>query len=769
MFAKLGRWCFHNRGKVALLWVAALIVAGGVSGAVGTAYSTEFALPDVESRRGFDILDEHFADSSAGGEGGTIVFRAEQGVTDPEVQREMTAFFEEASRIEGITLIGPYTEEGAQQVASQGPEAGRIAYAQIGLPRDITLEEAAVISAELRELMPQIPGVQIEVGGALLAEFEVPSSELLGLAFAIIVLILAFGSVLAMGLPIGIALAGIGMGTILAGLLSHVLSIPDFATTVAVMLGLGVGIDYALFIVTRYRENLHKGASVEDATVVALDTAGRAVAFAGTTVVISLLGMVLMGLSFITGLAGAAATVVAVTAVASLTLLPAMLGFAQRRVEVTRWRGLIAALLVAAGLVGVALAFQPLAIVGIALAVVVVVASLAFAPLRQEVPRRRPRPVRETVAYRWSRFIQRRPWLSAIAGALILLVLAIPFFGLRLAFSDEGNYPEETTTRQAYDLLAAGFGPGFNGPLLLSTEIPEGTDPAALEGVTQALEGAPGVAFVTPAIPNDPEQPAAAVWRLFPTTAPQDEETTALVNRLRDDVLPPATQGTGLDVAVSGGVAAAVDFSEYLTARMPLFIGVVLGLSFLLLMVVFRSLLVPLKAVIMNLLSIAAAYGVVTASFQWGWLGGLLNIEPAPIEPFVPMMMFAIVFGLSMDYEVFLLSRIREEYLRTGDSRLSVADGLAATARVITAAAAIMVVVFGSFLGESDRIIKLFGVGLASAVFLDATIVRMLLVPATMELLGDANWWLPRWLDRALPKVAVEGEDLEARPELETV
>jgi len=460
---------------------------------------------------------------------------------------------------------------------------------------------------------------------------------------------------------------------------------------------------------------------------------------------------------------------VAVTAVASLTLLPAMLGFAQRRVEVTRWRGLIAALLVAAGLVGVALAFQPLAIVGIALAVVVVVASLAFAPLRQEVPRRRPRPVRETVAYRWSRFIQRRPWLSAIAGALILLVLAIPFFGLRLAFSDEGNYPEETTTRQAYDLLAAGFGPGFNGPLLLSTEIPEGTDPAALEGVTQALEGAPGVAFVTPAIPNDPEQPAAAVWRLFPTTAPQDEETTALVNRLRDDVLPPATQGTGLDVAVSGGVAAAVDFSEYLTARMPLFIGVVLGLSFLLLMVVFRSLLVPLKAVIMNLLSIAAAYGVVTAIFQWGWLGGLLNIEPAPIEPFVPMMMFAIVFGLSMDYEVFLLSRIREEYLRTGDSRLSVADGLAATARVITAAAAIMVVVFGSFLGESDRIIKLFGVGLASAVFLDATIVRMLLVPATMELLGDANWWLPRWLDRALPKVAVEGEDLEARPELETV
>ena len=769
MFAKLGRWCFRNRGKVVLLWLATLIVAGGASGAIGTAYSTEFALPDVESRRGFDILDEHFAGSGAGGEGGTIVFRAEQGVADPEVQRAMTAFLDEASRIEGITLASPYTPEGAQQIASQGPEAGRIAYAQIGLPRDTTLEEATAIGAELRGLMPEIPGVQIELGGALLAEFEVPSSELLGLAFAMIVLILAFGSVLAMGLPVGIALAGIGVGTILAGLLSHVLSIPDFATTVAVMLGLGVGIDYALFIVTRYRENLHKGASVEDATIVAIDTAGRAVAFAGTTVVISLLGMVLMGLAFITGLAAAAATVVAVTAVASLTLLPALLGFAGQRVEVTRWRGLIAALLVATGLVGVALTFQPLAIVGMSLAIVVIVASVAFAPLRREVPHRRTRPLNETPAYRWSRVIQRRPWISAISGALLLLVLAIPFFSLRLGFSDEGNYPEETTTRKAYDLLAAGFGPGFNGPLLLSTEIPEGTDPTTLEAVTRSLAGDPGVAFVTPAVPNDPEQPTAALWRLFPTSAPQDASTTDLVYRLRDEVLPATTQGTGLDVAVSGGVAASVDFSQYLAARMPLFIGVVLGLSFLLLMLVFRSLLVPLKAVVMNLLSIGAAYGVATAIFQWGWLGGLLNIEPAPIEPFVPMMMFAIVFGLSMDYEVFLLSRIREEYVRTGDSRLSVADGLAATARVITAAAAIMVVVFGSFIGEPDRIVKLFGVGLASAVLLDATIVRMLLVPATMELLGDLNWWLPRWLDRALPRVAVEGEDLGLSPELETV
>jgi RND superfamily putative drug exporter len=762
LFAKHGRWCFRNRGKVALGWLAALILGGVLANAlIGTAYSTEFALPDVESRQGFDILEEHFADSAAGGEGGTLVFRAEQGVTDPEVAAAMTEFFDQAGQIDGITLVSPYTPEGQQQIAAFGPEAGKIAYAQIGISRDTTLEEAGEIREQLQELMPQIDGLQIELGGQIFAEFEVPSSELLGIAFAIIVLILAFGSVLAMGLPIGIALAGIGVGTSLAGLLSNVLSIPDFSSTVAIMLGLGVGIDYALFIVTRYRENMHAGAPIEEAAVVAMDTAGRAVAFAASTVVISLLGMLLMNLSFITGIAVVCAVVVAITATASLTLLPAMLGFAGERVEVTRWRGLVAALLLAVGLVGVALSFQPLAIVGIALAGVVLVASLAFAPLRREVPRRTPKPIQETVPYRWSRVIQHRPWLSAIAGTLLLLALAFPYLDQRLAFSDEGNYPEDTTTRRAYDLLAAGFGPGFNGPLLLAVEVPEGTDPAQLEAVTLALAADTGVAFVTPAIPNDPAAPTAVLWRVFPTTAPQDEETTDLVLRLRDQLLPEATAGTDLDVAVSGGVAAAVDFSEYLTDRLPMFIGVVLALSFVLLMLVFRSLLVPLKAVIMNLLSLAAAFGIVTAIFQWGWGGELLGIEPAPIEPFVPMMMFAIVFGLSMDYEVFLLSRIREEFVRTGDSRGSVADGLALTARVITAAAAIMVVVFGSFIGESDRLVKLFGVGLASAVLVDATVVRMLLVPATMELLGDANWWLPRWLDRLLPKISVEGHTLE--------
>jgi RND superfamily putative drug exporter len=369
---------------------------------------------------------------------------------------------------------------------------------------------------------------------------------------------------------------------------------------------------------------------------------------------------------------------------------------------------------------------------------------------------RERKPLRDTVSYRWSRVIQRRPWTAVFIGAGVLILFALPIFGLRLGFSDEGNYPEETTTRQAYDLLAEGFGPGFNGALVLASEVPEGLDPAVLEGVTDAIQADEGVERVSPPVTNDEGAPTAALWRVIPTTAPQDAATTDLVERLRSDVLPAATEGSGLDVAVAGGVAVGVDFTDYLSERLPYFFAAVLGLSFLLLMVVFRSLLVPLKAVVMNLLSIGAAYGIVVAVFQWGWGSGLLGIDGAPIEPFVPMMLFAIVFGLSMDYEVFLISRIREEYDRTGDSRTSVADGLAATARVITAAAAIMVVVFGSFLGESDRVVKLFGLGLAVAVLIDATIVRLLLVPATMELLGDRNWWLPRWLDRILPRIHIE-------------
>jgi putative drug exporter of the RND superfamily len=399
-------------------------------------------------------------------------------------------------------------------------------------------------------------------------------------------------------------------------------------------------------------------------------------------------------------------------------------------------------------------------LVGAPLAVVVLLLGLVFAPLKREVPQRTPRPLERTIAYRWSRIIQHHPWPAAVAGSALLVLLALPVFGLRLGFSDEGNYPESTSTRRAYDLIAEGFGPGYNGQLLLASEVDNGVTPDEIDAITAALQAEPGVALAIGPIPNG-EARSAVMWQVRPTTSPQDSATTDLVHRLRDEVIPTATAGTGLEVAVSGAVAMNVDFTDYLGARLPVFFAAVLLLSFLLLMVVFRSLLVPLKAVVMNLLGIGAAYGVIVAVFQWGWGAGLLGIAGAPIEPFMPMMLFAIVFGLSMDYEVFLLSRIKEDWDRTRDSHASVANGLAATARVITAAAAIMIVVFGAFALNDTRVIKMAGVGLAVAVFLDATVIRMLLVPATMELLGDRNWWLPAWLDRLLPSIDVEGHDAD--------
>lgn len=759
MFRRLANWCHDRRRLVVGLWLLALVGGGALSGVIGTQFRTEFNLPNVESRAGLDLLEKEFG-GGAGGQGGTIVFQSERPVTDPAVEKPMTELFDAVATMPDVEgVVSPYSEDGARQIAPLGEQAGKIAYAEVKLDEDIDVERGAELQKKIAEAAPKIDGVDVEFGGQIFAEFESPSSEILGLAFAIVILILAFGSVLAMGLPVGVSLFGIGIGGISVALLSNVFTIPDFATVLGVMIGLGVGIDYALFIVTRYREQLHAGHTVREATSIAIDTAGQAVVFAGTTVVISLMGMLIMGVSFVTGLAIGAASVVAVTIVASVTLLPALLGFAGERVELTRWRGLIAAGLAALALVGAGLNFTPL-LLAFPVAVVVLIAGFFAGPLKREVPMRRQKPLRETIAYRWSRVVQRHPWASVFIGALLLIGMALPVFGLRLGFSDEGNFPENTTTRKAYDLLAEGFGPGFNGPFLMVAELPDGFDAEALAPIQAAVQDDPGVVFVTPAMPNDEKDPAAATavqWAVIPTSSPQAEETTDTVNRLRADVLPAAERAAGVDVALTGSVPVQVDFSEYLASRLPYFFGAVLALSFLLLMAVFRSLLVPLKAVVMNLLSMGAAYGLVVALFQWGWLNGITGIQTGPIEPFVPMMLFAIVFGLSMDYEVFLLSRVREEWQRTGDSHTSVADGLAATAKVITAAAAIMVFVFGSFVLESDRIIKLFGVGLASSIFLDATVVRMLLVPATMELLGDKNWWLPGWLDRLLPNIDVEG------------
>ena len=674
-------------------------------------------------------------------------------------------FLAEVAEIEGVqSLESPYTPGNERQIASEGVDAGRIAYAEFEAPSDASFEETVIIGDEIRAAMPSAEGVEIELGGQAFAEFEVPSSEALGLGFAIIILIIAFGSVLAMGLPIGVALAGIVSGSILTGLLSQVVDMPDFTSTIGVMIGLGVGIDYALFIVTRFRENLHKGHGIEDSTLIAMNTAGRAVVFAGSTVVISLLGMLIMQLSFVSGMAIGMAVVVALTLLASLTLLPALLGFAGERIELTRRRGLIAAGLIAVALIGVGLGIPALLVVTLPVAVVVLLASFAVSSLRKPVLERERRPLRETLSYRWSRVIQHRPWTAVVIGVAALVALALPVLGLRLGFSDEGNYPEDTTTRQAYDLLAEGFGPGFNGPLSLATRSATGhRSGRAPSG--HRRHRAPTPAWRSSATrsptttPHRPPRCGGSSPRPPRKTPRRPTSSTACATTCSPSP-PPAPASTSPSPEASPSASTSPTTSPQ---RLPYFFAAVLGLSFLLLMVVFRSLLVPLKAVIMNLLSIGAAYGVVVAVFQWGWGGGLLDIEGAPIEPFVPMMLFAIVFGLSMDYEVFLLSRVREEWDRTGDSRLSVADGLASTARVITAAAAIMVVVFGSFLGESDRIVKLFGLGLSVAVLIDATIVRLLLVPATMELLGDRNWWIPRWLDRILPKVHIEAPpDLDA-------
>ena len=444
--------------------------------------------------------------------------------------------------------------------------------------------------------------------------------------------------------------------------------------------------------------------------------------------------------------------------IASVTLLPALMGFVRDRIEVTRWRGLVAAGLVAVALLGLGLGFRPL-LLGAPLAVVVLLAGFVVRPLRGIVPRRAHVPMQQTLAWRWSRLVQSHPWIALIAGAALLLAMAAPVRSLHLGFADDGNFPEETTTRRAYDLLAEGFGPGFNGPLIVTAEVQDAQDRAAVGPLLAALAAADGVVSVNGPLPSDfanPERSSAYMVQVYAATAPQDPETAELVDRLRADVLPAAVEGTTLDVSVTGFVALGVDFTNYLAGRTPVFFAAVLVVSFILLMIVFRSVLVPLKAVVMNLLSIAAAYGVVVLVFQQGWLGSWIGVDAGPIEPFIPMMLFAIVFGLSMDYEVFLLSRVREEFDRSGDARGSVADGLASTARVITAAAAIMVVVFASFVFEDNRAIKMFGLGLAVAVLLDATVVRLLLVPAAMELMGARNWWVPRWLDRLLPRLTID-------------
>ncbi len=704
---RLGRWCVNRRWRVLGAWVALLVGLTLLAGTIGGEAEDEFSIPGTEAQAAQDLLQERFPQAAGGS--AQLVFHVDEGTIAGGGR--LAAVAEVTTAVAAL----PGVESVTDPTATPSPD-GRTLLAQVQY-RDPLFDLGP---ADLEELQAtfgaaEAAGVQVEVGGELAQAAEQPeakAAELLGLGMAVIILLIAFGSVLAMGLPIGIALFGLGVSTALLALVAAVLPVPTSTPVLASMIGIGVGIDYALFVVTRHREHLHDGMTVAESAARATATAGQAVIFAGGTVVIAILGLAISGIPMVTIMGIGAAIVVAVMVLATITLLPALLGFAGHRID--RFRVLRA---------------------------------------------RTDRATTESIWSRWGAAVARHPWPYLVGSLALLLTLAAPLLSIRFGQTDAGTAAPESTQRQAYDIVAESYGPGVNGPLVLALES---GDRAAVDEVTTALEGVEGVAFVVPAVVSPDGD--AAVLQVIPTTSPQAEGTTDLVHRLREDVLVDLDT----EVQVGGLTATFVDLSDKVASRLPWFIGAVVGLSFLLLMVVFRSILVPLKAAVMNLLSIGAAYGVIVAVFQWGWGKGLVGLEEAvPIVAFVPMMMFAILFGLSMDYEVFLLSRVREEYLRTGDNTGSVISGIASTARVITSAALIMISVFLGFVLGEDPIVKMMGLGLATAVFVDATIVRVVLVPATMRLMGDANWWLPAWLDRLLPHLDVEGGHGLPAPELE--
>jgi len=695
VLARLARYCYQRRRLVVLAWIGLLILAIAGGSALKGAWATSGRLPGTDSQSAYDLLKAEFPGRA--GDDGAFVF-ADISANPSGV----ATFLERAAAVDGVTSV-----ENPPQIAPNG----RVATSSFTLANGNDARRKAAVAAVKKLAEPLKGHGDVAFASPWFDQQQMPSSEGLGLLAAVVVLLVAFGSVVAMGLPIATALLGIGIGVSLISVLARFMSTPEFTPEVATMIGLGVGIDYALFIVSRYRDALSRLRPPEDAVVEALTTAGRAVLFAGCTVMISVLGMMLMGLSFLYGLAVGTSLAVLVAVAAALTLLPALLGF------------------------------------------------LGFNVDKLSIHRKRTGARARISAWtRWADFVQRHPWPIAVIGFTVLASASLPVFGLRLGSADAGNNPKGSTTKTAYDLTAAGFGAGANGPMLVvaATSGTPGasSSTAGLAAVADALRKTPGVVMVSDfhASPSG----KAAIATLIPATGPQDKATEKLVHNIRENVLPSATTGTGLQVHVGGQTASAIDFSDMIGKRLPLFIGAVLLLSFLLLLMVFRSVLVPLKAVLMNLLSIGAAYGVMVAVFQWGWLGSVVGVTGGPIEAWAPMMLFAIVFGLSMDYEVFLLSSVKEQYDATGDNAHAVSAGLAVTARLITAAALIMVMVFGTFVLSDLRALKLIGLGLAVAVAIDASIVRIVLVPATMELLGNANWWLPRWLDRILPHLAVD-------------
>jgi putative drug exporter of the RND superfamily len=756
----LAHWTTTHRKYVLIGWVLLLVGVNMLAQSAGTSYSNNFTLPNSDSQRAADLLQHSFP--AQAGDRDTIVYKVSAGtVHDPAVRARMSATFARVAKLPHVAgVISPYAGASAGKAISANDQ---IAFATVvfdekanNLPKEAAERVVNTARAAAR------PGLQVELGGQAIEQTEQAGfglSTAVGLLAAIVVLLLTFGSLTAMGLPIVTALFGLGTGLGAIALFTHVVDTPNFSSELAAMIGLGVGIDYALFILTRFREAYRTpGPTFQDSresVVQAMDTAGRAVLFAGTTVVIALLGMMLLGVDFLYGVAISASIGVLLVMFASLTLLPALLTMTGARVaRPGRRRRAREAREAQAGTSAVEASSSALP-AGAA-------PALATGETLQA----------GHTWLRWSAFVQRRPWTIAIASTLTMLLIAAPALALRLGSSDASNDPSNQTTHRAYELLAQGFGEGFNGPLLVVAKTPAGPSHeaakqggavaspparpnASVEKLRAAIAATPGVVSVAPAKFNPAGE--VATITVYPHSSPQAYATTQLVHTLRDSALPPVEAQTGMNVYVGGVTAGAVDFAAVLGDKLPLFIGVVVLLSALLLMIVFRSLVIPLQAAIMNLLSISAALGVIVMIFQWGWLGSLFGVQQGPIESFIPVMLFAIVFGLSMDYEVFLISRMHERWVHTREHSRAVAEGLALTGRVVTAAAAIMVCVFLSFMLGENRVIKEFGLSLASAVLLDALVVRCLLLPAVLHLVGERTWKIPAWLDRVLPRLNIEG------------
>ena len=706
----LARWCHRHRLAVVLVWVGLLLALGAGVGAAGSAFGNSPTSQDTDSAKATALLQQ--ASNSAAGKSGRVVWQVNGGeVTEPAAKQVMTRTLKEIAEAPGVAEVtSPYTPLGKGQISKDG----QTAYASVAFDRDA--EDTQVDHVKEIATGPESGALHVALNGQAFTVNPAPNpvADVMGIVLAFIVLLFVFRAVWVAALPIITAIVGVGTSAVTVILLSHVITLSDTTLTLGSLIGLGVGIDYALFIVNRHRTNLMAGMSVAESAAKALNTSGRAVVFAGLTVVVALLGMLTLNVGIINGMAIGAAITVTLTVLAAITLLPALLGMIGPRVLSRKQR-------------------------------------------REMSGWTRPRSAGRTGLWgRWAERVQARPKTLALVALAVLAALALPTLSLRLGASDDGNLPTTSTNRQAYDMIADGFGPGFNGPLVLAVQAPDAAGKAAERKLVTALEKVDGVASANSAPMKDGQ--TVGVVSVVPTTSPQSEATSDLIHHLRDDVIPQAEQGTSMKVYVGGVTASNDDFASVLMGKLPVFVLVIAALGFLLLTVAFRSLLIPAVGALLNILSIGVAFGAIVVVFQYGFGAGLLGLGAGgPIESFVPILVVGIMFGLSMDYQVFLVSRMREEWAHTGDNHRAVRVGQAETGKVIAVAATIMVCVFGSFVFGGMRVISEFGVSLAVAVAVDALLIRMIVVPALMHLCGRANWWLPRRLDKALPNVSVEG------------